>query len=348
MKIAYAGDLHFGNDSDSPTHNKYLLEFIDHLISECKRLDVEEIHITGDYFDNRSKISLDTLHYALEGARKLSDDFMGRVVLITGNHDLYYKNRLDVASVDALERYMEVIKDTQFESLDSKQFVFCPWIENAERYDNLVNNSEDVDYIVGHFEFKNFYMNENYIMEHGQSHRELRAARRVITGHYHKRQLQDNVIYVGSPFPFDFNDANDFERGFMVLDTDTDEVEFHDWNKVKILSLTYDDFKEFKADGLIDEHTSVRIEIPDDADESFVDEAREEIESMEGVNSKINYKGNKAKELMESEVEINEIKDIDRTIVEAIRNISDAPDDVDVGMLESIYEQAKENAIHES
>ena len=347
MKIAYMGDLHFGRDNDSKVHNQYLLEFIDWMIEYCNENGIDQIHCTGDYFDNRSKLSLETLDYGLEGARKLSDDFSGRVLVITGNHDIYFKNRLDVASINALERYVEVVKDTQYETIDGKPFVLCPWIEDASRYDDLINGMKKGSYVVGHFEFRNFYMNDNYIMEHGQSHKELRDAKRVITGHYHKRQLVDNVIYVGSPFPFDFNDANDFERGFMVLDTKTDEVEFHDWGKVKILSLTYDEFTEFKNDELIDNHTSVRVNLPDESGEDFVDEVREELETLEGVNTKINYKGNKAKELMESEVEINEIKDIDNTIIESIRNISDVPEDVDVAVLEQIYNKAKEYGINE-
>ena len=342
-KIICSGDWHFGRDNDSRRHNEYLLEFIDFMVDYAVDNNIESIIQCGDYFDNRSKVSVETLNYAINGAKKIKNGFDGDFFVLTGNHDMYYKNRLDVSSTNCLEAHATLITETRNYVTDSgAEILLCPWVCDGEQWDALVNASEDVDYIFGHFEFRNFYMNENYMMEHGLSHRELKDVKRVITGHYHMRQEKDNVIYIGSPFPFDYNDANDLDRGFVVLDTETNEIEYVNWNKVKILSLSYAEFLEYKEEGLIDEHCSVRIELPDDADDSMIEEATAEVASLPTNASKLNYKGNKAKELMESDVEIKEVDNVDQTIVDAIRGINEPPSDVNIESLVSIYEKAKE------
>lgn len=335
-KIILSGDWHFGRDNDSRQHNEYLLDFVDFMINYAKANDIGNVYQLGDFFDNRSKVSVETLNYAIESAKRIADADLSLYVL-TGNHDMFYKNRLDVSSTRCLGEHATIIADSVVHHYGETDIIVTPWVCDGEQWDTLVSASKNVDYVFGHFEFRNFMMNENYVMEHGLSHRELKHCKRVITGHYHKRQEKDNVIYVGSPFPFDYNDANDLERGFLVLDTETDEIEWVDWCKVKIFSLSYDEFLEFKEEGLIDEHTSVRINVPDDADESVIEEASKHVSELTS-HSKINYKGNKAKELMDAVVDVEAVDNIDQSIVESIRGITEPPSDVSVDRLIEIYE----------
>lgn len=342
-KIICTGDWHMGRDNDSRKHNDYLMEFIDFMVDYAVKNEIEAIFQLGDYFDNRSKVSIETLNYAITGAKKIRNNFGGGFYVFTGNHDMFYKNRLDVNSTVCLESSAELVASKRiYKTSSGERILMCPWVCDGEQWDTIVNESRNCDYVFGHFEFRNFMMNENYVMEHGLSHRELKDVKRVITGHYHMRQEKDNVIYTGSPFPFDYNDANDFDRGFVVLDTKTNEIEYVNWNKVKILSVTYEEFLEYKAEGLIDEHCSVRVELPDDASDTMIEEATAEVSSLPTNASKINYKGNKAKELMESDVEIKEVDNVDQTIVDAIRGINEPPSDVNIESLVNIYEKAKE------
>lgn len=345
-KVILSGDYHFGRDNDSRKHNEYLLEFVDFMLEYANQHGISDIVQLGDFYDNRSKMSIETLNYGIEAAKRISEDGK-KLRVLTGNHDMYFKNRLDVSSTNALRRYADVVGAVRSLVIGGKNVLLVPWVTDGEMWDKVVDLSHQADYVFGHFEFKNFYMNENYLMEHGTSHKELRDCKRVITGHYHKRQVKDNVIYTGSPFPFDYNDANDLERGFTVLDTETNDVEHIDWGKVKILKLDYDEFMEFQEEGIIDEHTSVRIELPDDADDALIEEATTAVSNLETSNSKINYKGNKAKELIESTVEVKEVDNVDQTIVEAIRGITEPPSDVDVETLAQIYELAIEEGTDE-
>jgi hypothetical protein len=40
----------------------------------------------------------------------------------------------------------------------------------------------------------------------------------VFTGHFHKRQIRNNIHYIGNAFPHNYADAGDDERGMMVLE----------------------------------------------------------------------------------------------------------------------------------
>ena len=72
----------------------------------------------------------------------------------------------------------------------------------------------------GHFELPHFYMNAMVQMpEHG----DLRAEHfvnqdYVFSGHFHKRQKQGKIHYIGNSFPHNYADAWDDDRGMMVLE----------------------------------------------------------------------------------------------------------------------------------
>jgi DNA repair exonuclease SbcCD nuclease subunit len=51
----------------------------------------------------------------------------------------------------------------------------------------------------------------------------------IFSGHFHKRQAYNNVVYMGNAFPTNFNDAGDHDRGMMIFDHRTMEPEFINW-----------------------------------------------------------------------------------------------------------------------
>ena len=50
----------------------------------------------------------------------------------------------------------------------------------------------------------------------------------VFTGHFHKRQTQKNITYIGNCFPHNYADAGDDDRGLMILEWGQ-EPEYHAW-----------------------------------------------------------------------------------------------------------------------
>ena len=83
-----------------------------------------------------------------------------------------------------------------------------------------VKSNTKCRYMFGHFELPYFKMNAMVEMpDHGQLNAEhLQGPEYVFTGHFHKRQNKGNVHYLGSPFPHNYADAWDDERGMMILE----------------------------------------------------------------------------------------------------------------------------------
>jgi hypothetical protein len=65
--------------------------------------------------------------------------------------------------------------------------------------------------------------------DHGEVRREhFVGFEHVFSGHFHKRQTQKNITYIGNCFPHNYADAGDDERGMMIMEWGK-PPEFHSW-----------------------------------------------------------------------------------------------------------------------
>jgi DNA repair exonuclease SbcCD nuclease subunit len=88
----------------------------------------------------------------------------------------------------------------------------------------------DSKYVFGHFELPLFYMNAMVQMP---DHGELQSIHftkpdYVFSGHFHKRQQRDKIVYMGNAFPHNFADTWDDDRGMMTLEWGG-EPQFINW-----------------------------------------------------------------------------------------------------------------------
>lgn len=238
-------DIHWGKSSNSITHNKDCLDFISWLIPYAQDPEVDAIIFLGDWFDHRTTINVATLDYSFEGAKLLNS--IGKpVYLIIGNHDLYYRHTREKYSpkhLSALENIIIINENTVVPHMGDEGALICPYLFHEE-YAGLV---EYLDYPVwfGHFEFKGFTVTGyNMKMQHGPDHTIFQnGPKQIFSGHFHKRQRQGNVQYIGNCFPHNFADIDDTERGIALYTFDTDQLDFVDWEdcpkfqKVKLSQL---------------------------------------------------------------------------------------------------------------
>ena len=106
--------------------------------------------------------------------------------------------------------------------------LFSPYLFEAE-YETLVEHNHLWAWL-GHFEFKNFVITgHNTVMDHGPDHKMFSGPKKIFSGHFHKRQGQDNVRYIGNAFPMDFGDASDLHRGMCTYFVEEDKIEYKDW-----------------------------------------------------------------------------------------------------------------------
>jgi len=223
-KAAVFTDIHFGLKSNSLQHNQDCEKFVDWFISQAKKEGCETCFFLGDYNHHRASINIHTMQYGLRALEKLNDNF-DRVFFIPGNHDLYYRDRRDIHSVEWAKHLpnVEIVNDWFI----TKDVVIAPWLvqEDWKKLQKLGGK-----YLFGHFELPKFYMNAMVEMpDHGElNDTHMIGFEKVFSGHFHKRQSRSNVWYIGNAFPHNYADAGDDARGMMILEYGS-EPEFHSW-----------------------------------------------------------------------------------------------------------------------
>lgn len=335
-KVMCIGDLHFGERGDSHSFNEHILKFLEWSVAEAKSRGVTKVIQLGDWFHHRNKIQVQTLTYGIEGAKILSDAFgKENVFVLEGNHDLFYLDRLDVSSVSALRPFVTIVDSPT--TILPRCFA-TPWVATPDVWGAVIDASATHDYLFAHLELNGFMVNDKYKMEHGQSHKELKDYECVITGHYHSMQIQDNVLYVGTPYPITMNEANE-DHGVLFLDLDTDDIEFIKYDGLKVVSLKFDDIEQITT--LDPSTTSIRIEFPDDfEDESIIEETKQLLMSRNFEDVKIKYRGQKAKQLLEAHTDdIEFVENIDAAVMGFIDG-SVAIEGIDKDMLKGLYSEA--------
>jgi DNA repair exonuclease SbcCD nuclease subunit len=178
----------------------------------------------GDWNHNRNNVNLFTLDSSIRCLEKLGAAFE-QFFWFPGNHDLFYKDKRDIHS-SSFGRHIPGV--TVIENVTTiRDVTLVPWLVGDEWRDISSVKSK---YMFGHFELPLFYMNAMIQMpDHGElqpSH--FQHQDYVFSGHFHKRQNQGKIWYIGNAFPHNFADAWDDDRGMMTLEWGG-EPEFINW-----------------------------------------------------------------------------------------------------------------------
>jgi DNA repair exonuclease SbcCD nuclease subunit len=237
-KAAVFTDIHYGMKGNSKVHNQDCEEYIDWFIKTAKDNGCETGIFCGDWNHNRNSINLTTLDSGLSSLEKLGAAF-DQFFMFAGNHDLYYKDKRDVKSIEFAKHIPGVtIVNEIFEKDD---VALIPWLVGDEwkRIPSIKSK-----YIFGHFELPSFYMNAMVQMpDHGELTSDHFVNQKyVFSGHFHKRQVNGKIHYIGNAFPHNYADTWDDNRGMMILDKENDaEPQYINWNngpKYRTLSLS--------------------------------------------------------------------------------------------------------------
>lgn len=223
-KAAVFTDIHFGLKSNSTLHNEDCLNFIKWATEKARAEGCETAFFLGDWHNNRASINIVTLNYSLKALEHLNANF-DTVYFIPGNHDLYYRDKRDIQSVEWARHLPNVqICNDWF---DSGDVVIAPWLV-ADDHKRIKKMSGK--YMFGHFELPGYLMNAMVAMpDHGEIRREdFDNFEHVFSGHFHKRQTQKNITYIGNCFPHNYADAGDDDRGLMILEWGK-SPEYHAW-----------------------------------------------------------------------------------------------------------------------
>jgi DNA repair exonuclease SbcCD nuclease subunit len=223
-------DIHMGNKGNSAQFNDDCLNFIDFVIETAKEENITRCFFLGDYFHSRNTLNVSTLKAGISGIRKLSEYF-DDVYMIPGNHDSYYRDSIEVHSLEFVKEFKNVHLIEKITTIED--FTFVPWLVGDE-WKKLKDIKSP--YILGHFEFPGFLLNAMVRMpDLGKISIDDfdESTKYIFSGHFHKRQIQRTkknyeIHYIGNSFPHNFADANDSQRGVCIIEDDT-EPRYINW-----------------------------------------------------------------------------------------------------------------------
>lgn len=225
-KLGMFTDIHFGRRSNSKIHNQDCVDFVEWFCQQIEAAgDYSHICFLGDWFESRSAINIETMEYSYESLQRLNGLGLP-VYFVVGNHDLHRRTTRELHSVRIFNEMsnFKVIDKIHVED----GLLFSPFLFDTE-YPALVEHNHLWAWL-GHFEFKNFVITgHSKVMDHGPDHKMFSGPKKIFSGHFHKRQGQDNVQYIGNSFPMDFGDAGDKNRGMCTYLVKEDKMKFKDW-----------------------------------------------------------------------------------------------------------------------
>ena len=314
-KVACFTDIHFGLKSNSQVHNQDCEDFVDWYIAKAKEEGCDTGIFMGDWHHNRNSLNITTMDYSLRALEKLGASF-DQFYFFPGNHDLYYKDKRDIHSVE-FGKYIPGITVVH-EPITTGDVTMCPWLVGEEW---KAIGKKKAKYIFGHFELPHFYMNAMVQMpDHGEIQLDAFDGYELgFSGHFHKRQSKGNMHYIGNAFPHNYADAWDDDRGMMILEWGG-QPEYHSWPGQPT-------FRTVKLSQLIDEadslikpkqHLRVALDIDISYEEaSFIKEnfmANYDIRELTLITEKKNVEIN-------TDIDIQAFESVDQIVSSQLVNI---------------------------
>lgn len=218
MKYVMLGDTHLGVHNDSEIWHKVVLDLFKEICDYCTKNDIKTIIHGGDFFHNRKHINVKTIQIGIEIIELLKDL---QLIIITGNHDTYFKNSIQPTSLEIFKEYKQVKiidEPTKFNNI-----LLVPWMGDP--------NKIKANYCFGHFEISGFHMNDNYVCKKGYNSNQFSQFKQTYSSHFHTPSRQGNITYLGSPYQQTFHDV-DGKRGYYIWeDGKLEFIEFHKYPK---------------------------------------------------------------------------------------------------------------------
>jgi DNA repair exonuclease SbcCD nuclease subunit len=206
QKLLLLTDTHLGLYNSSDIWLDVTLNLFKEVADVCLTRDISAILHLGDFFDEKKSTNQKTLDYAYAIADTIPKSTT--LTIITGNHDIYYKEVLHPSSLKCFRNISNIQVITESMIMD-KTFSLVPW-----RGDVLSEGK----YCFGHFDITSFNMNDVSTCRNGKySIEDFKQFKQVYSGHFHTPSTKDNIIYIGSAFQQTFNDVGS-SRGYYIWD----------------------------------------------------------------------------------------------------------------------------------
>lgn len=281
MKHGIFTDLHVGLNINNEVWENLPIRAVDFLTTELRRRNINSVLFLGDFYHDKKELSIK----AIDSARvicEMLNDFT--TYIICGNHDAYFKHTNELNSLQTIDKY-ENIHIINEPTVIYDKIGLCPW---STEYTSL-----KVPILMGHFDIKDFKMNDNTTSFNGLESSSFRDYEIVLSGHYHTYSKKDNIVYIGNMYGHNFNDIN-ATRGFHIFDDETLELEFVEFKDApKFIHIFDMEFDETLIKGNI-----LKIYFTKEYSEIAILDFLTKVKSFEPLSIDVNY----------SKLEIDDVK----------------------------------------
>lgn len=264
--IAILGDTHFGANGSSAPHHENMRKFFKDFFAYIDKHKIRNVIQLGDLFDVRKHINTWSLKFFRQ---VFLEEVLARnltVYVLLGNHDIYYRESLEVSSVEevlapyASESSFVLIRKPTDATIDGETFLLVPWVckENSEEVSQAIKDS-DSTYCAGHFEFNGFELFRGQPAKTHYTHDAYKKFKQVLSGHFHHMSSKDNVLYVGTPYELTWTDCND-SKGFFTLSDGL--LSFIENKHTLYASYKLSEKSTFTAEDVTGKYVKLKIDVP--------------------------------------------------------------------------------------
>ena len=335
MTTALVTDLHFGVRNDAESFRMNQERFYEKVFfPTIRERGVDEIVVLGDVFDKRRginfvtfKTSCDMFFRPLETHIRAKKGRKCRILV--GNHDSYYRDRLDVNSLELeygsifpnnhlVSGCIEVVAEPEVSEIDGRKAVLMPWIcaANEKQAMEIASAADSDTVLFSHLELKGFEMAKGLVMKEGMDASLFGRFKSVYSGHYHQPSKDGNIRYLGAPYEMTWADAGS-DRGFWIWDGKDDVLEYvpNPYRMFHIFDLE-NKGKGFDGDA-VNEKNIVRIVVGEDV--SMLDDAVAAFEAL-GAATEVVHRA-ELKNTEGVEIDLSEVEDTRRILIKRIESL---------------------------
>lgn len=229
--IAAFGDLHVTKE---PIRITECINFLDCLKNYCLSNNIKTIVNLGDTFHQANNIKNQSFIPIFMKFMEIAKSGI-KIITIIGNHDA--ENNQNDALVETFESFGEVIKKSDTLNIDGFDYDFLSYTENPN---DIPNKSK---LLFTHLAVQGFYFNSKKIDDTSVfTEDSFNNYLKVVSGHLHKCQEKNEMLFVGSPYQTRMDEINKTSYFCLIDGYNTKLIEYKDAPEYMVINA--DDFNK--------------------------------------------------------------------------------------------------------
>jgi DNA repair exonuclease SbcCD nuclease subunit len=235
MILAF-GDLHVNKE---PIRITECLNFLEYIKNYCMKNNIKTIVNLGDTFHQSNSIRNQAFIPIFMKFMEISKLGIS-IITIVGNHDA--ENNDNDALVETFSSFGKVIKKSETLNIDGTNYDFLSYTEDPN---DLPNKSQ---LLFTHLAVQGFYFNPYKIDDKSIFTQDLFSSySKVVSGHIHKHQEKNGLIFVGSPYQTRKDEINKISYFALIDNLNIQLIEYKDAPEyMEINAEDFNNYSDFK------------------------------------------------------------------------------------------------------